>query len=156
MFLGEYRHTLDQKGRVNLPTKFRKDLSQGVVITRGVDRCLFVYPRATWERLSLNLARLPLTARSSRAFARLLLAGAMDAQPDAQGRVMLPDYLRSYARIRKPEKPRGPRASTGEVVIAGIYDRLEIWDATAWDAYTRRTEKRSEDIAETIGSITAT
>lgn len=144
MFLGEYRHSLDPKGRVNLPTKFRKDLSHGVVITRGVDRCLFVYPRATWERLAANLAKLPLTAHASRAFARLLLAGAMDAVPDGQGRVMLPEYLRAYAGIKK------------HVVIAGIYDRLELWDATTWTSYTRRTEKRSEAIAETIGSITAT
>lgn len=144
MFLGEYRHSVDPKGRVNLPTKFRNDLSQGVVITRGVDRCLFVYPRTTWERLSANLARLPLTTQAGRAFSRLLLAGAMDMELDGQGRVMLPEYLRSYARLRK------------QLVIAGVYDRLEIWDAAAWDAYTRRTEKRSEAIAETIGSITAT
>ena len=144
MFLGEYRHNLDPKGRVNLPTKFRKDLSQGVVITRGVDRCLFVYPRATWEKLAGNLAKLPLTAQASRAFARLLLAGAMDETPDGQGRVMLPEYLRRYAGLAKT------------VVIAGVYDRLEIWDAVAWSAYTKRTEKRSEQIAETIGSISAT
>lgn len=144
MFLGEYRHTLDPKGRVNLPTKFRSALSQGIVVTRGVDRCLFVYSKQAWERLAANLARLPLTAEAGRAFARLLLAGAMDGVPDGQGRVMLPEYLRSYARIHR------------RVVIAGVYDRLEIWDAGAWDAYTRRTEQRSEAIAETIGSITAT
>lgn len=143
MFLGEYRHRLDPKGRVNLPTKFRKDLSHGVVITRGVDRCLFVYPKAAWERLAVNLAKLPITAQASRAFARLLLAGAMDVVPDGQGRVMLPEYLRGYGAIKK------------EVVIAGVYDRLEIWDARAWMAYTKRAEQRSEKIAETIGSITA-
>lgn len=144
MFLGEYRHTLDSKGRVNLPTKFRKALSQGVVITRGVDRCLFLYPRATWERLAANLAQLPLTQQAGRAFARLLLAGAMDEHPDGQGRVMLPEYLRAYARVTK------------HVVIAGVYDRLELWDADTWTAYTKRTEKRSEAIAETLGNITAT
>lgn len=144
MFLGEYRHSLDPKGRVNLPTKFRSALSKGVVITRGVDRCLFVYPHATWEKLAANLARLPLTAQASRAFARLLLAGAMDVVPDGQGRIMLPEYLRSYARVRK------------QVVIAGVYDRLEIWEAEAWSAYTKKTEQRSEAIAETIGSISAT
>lgn len=144
MFLGEYRHNVDPKGRVNLPTKFRKDLSQGVVITRGVDRCLFVYPKHTWERLAANLAKLPLTAQASRAFARLLLAGAMDAVPDGQGRVMLPEYLRAYAKLRR------------HVVIAGVYDRLEVWDAAEWQSYTKRTERRSEAIAETIGSITAT
>lgn len=144
MFLGEYRHSLDPKGRLNLPTKFRNDLSQGVVITRGVDRCLFVYPRNTWGRLAGNLARLPLTAKASRAFARLMLAGAMDGEPDGQGRIMLPEYLRQYAGIRK------------QVVIAGVYDRLEIWDASTWHAYTRKAEKRSESIAETIGSVTAT
>ncbi len=144
MFLGEYRHSLDPKGRVNLPTKFRNDLSQGVVITRGVDRCLFVYPRGTWERLAANLARLSLTAQASRAFARLLLAGAMDERLDGQGRIMLPEYLRAYASIEK------------QVVIAGVYDRLEVWDAAAWAAYTKKTEKRSEAIAETIGTLSAT
>lgn len=143
MFLGEYRHTLDPKGRVNLPTKFRSALSHGVVTTRGVDRCLFVYPKEAWERLAASLARLPLTARAGRAFARLLLAGAMDSVPDGQGRVVLPEYLRSYARIRR------------RVVIAGVYDRLEIWDDAEWGTYTRRTERRSEAIAEAIGSIPA-
>lgn len=143
MFLGEYRHTVDEKGRVNLPTKFRSDLSQGVVMTRGVDRCLFVYPKAIWERFAATLAKLPLTAQASRAFARLLLAGAMDAVPDGQGRVTLPEYLRAYAKL-------GSR-----VVIAGIYDRLEIWDAAAWSTYTKRAERRSEAIAETIGTISA-
>lgn len=144
MFLGEYRHTLDPKGRIALPTKFRKDLSQGVVITRGVDRCLFLYPLHAWERLAQNLARLPLTAQAGRAFARLLLAGAMDMRPDRQGRVMLPEYLRSYAGIGK------------QVVIAGVYDRLEVWDTHTWSAYTKRAERRSEAIAEAIGSVTAT
>lgn len=143
MFLGEYRHSLDPKGRVNLPTKFRMDLSKGVVVTRGVDRCLFIYPRATWEKLAGNLAKLPLTATASRAFARLLLAGAMDETPDTQGRVMLPEYLRRYAGLKR------------SVVIAGVYDRLEVWDEATWTAYTKKTEKRSEAIAETIGSISA-
>lgn len=143
MFLGEYRLTLDLKGRVNLPTKFRKDLSKGIVITRGVDRCLFVYPQQAWERLAANLARLPLTAQASRAFARLLLAGAMDVVPDGQGRIMLPEYLRVYAGLEK------------RVVLAGVYDRLEIWDQASWATYTRRTEKRSEAIAETIGNLSA-
>lgn len=143
MFLGEYRHTVDNKGRVNLPTKFRKALSQGVVITRGVDRCLFLYPRAAWERLAANLARLPLTQQAGRAFARLLLAGAMDERPDGQGRIMLPEYLRQYAQLTK------------HVVIAGVYDRIELWDAKTWASYTKQTEKRSEAIAETLGNITA-
>ncbi len=91
MFIGEYRHTLDQKGRVALPTKFRTALSKGVVITRGVDRCLFIYPMDAWKRISTKIAGLPMNQKNNRAFARLMLAGAFDAKPDKQGRVLLTD-----------------------------------------------------------------
>jgi MraZ protein len=142
MLIGEYRHTIDGKGRLALPTKFRNVLSQGIVVTRGVDRCLFVYPKETWKTLAARMAGLPMNQKNTRAFARLMLAGAMDIPLDSQGRVMLPDYLRSYARLGK------------NVVIAGVYDRLEIWDERLWQAYTKRAERQSENIAEAIGSFT--
>ncbi len=141
MFIGEYRHTLDGKGRLALPTKFRDVLSKGIVVTRGVDRCLFAYRTDTWAALARDMAALPLNQKNTRAFARLMLTGAMDLFLDGQGRIMLPDYLRSYAGLQK------------DVVVGGVYDRLEIWDERLWEVYTKTAERRSEEIAETIGSF---
>lgn len=142
MLIGEYRHSVDGKGRLAIPVKFRTGLSKGLVVTRGVDRCLFVYPAETWKKLAGRLSSLPMNQKNTRAFLRLMLAGAMDAALDAQGRVMLPDYLRAYAGLGK------------NVVIAGVYDRLEIWDETGWRRYTKDAEQHSQDIAEAVGSFT--
>jgi MraZ protein len=141
MLIGEYRHTIDEKGRLALPTKFRSVLSKGVVVTRGVDQCLFVYSREAWDRLARRVATLPITQKNTRAFSRLMLAGAMDLPLDGQGRIVLPEYLRGYGKITK------------NVVVAGVYDRLEIWDAGLWNAYTKNAEKHSAEIAETLGSF---
>src|SRR5688572_24761482 len=100
MFIGEYHHSLDQKGRVQVPVKFRKDLQKGAVVTRGLDRCLFVYTADEWEILADKLAKLPIAKANSRAFARLMLAGAMELEIDRQGRVVLPEYLRQYASLK--------------------------------------------------------
>jgi len=141
MFIGEYQHTIDEKGRVAVPVKFRLDLSKGAVVTRGLDRCLFVYPMEAWERLASKLTQLPISQSKSRAFARLMLAGAMDVEADKQGRIILPEYLREYADMKK------------NVVIAGLYDRLEIWDESAWKKYKSSTEKDSNEIAEAMGEL---
>ncbi|MDA1169006.1 MAG: division/cell wall cluster transcriptional repressor MraZ [bacterium] len=136
MFIGQYNHTIDEKGRMNLPIKFRREVSSGVVVTRGLDHCLFVYPKAQWQEMAEKLAKLPVTQKSSRAFARLMLAGAWDAELDSQGRLMLPEYLRQYAEIKK------------HVVVAGLYNRIEVWDEEAWSKYQKTTEENSDDIAE--------
>jgi MraZ protein len=141
MFIGEYSHSVDEKGRVSVPAKFRQDLATGVVVTRGLDHCLFVYPRAEWEIMASKLASLPISQKKSRAFARLMLAGAWDAMLDGQGRVILPEYLRQYAGISK------------QVVVAGLYNRVEIWDEDAWQEYKAKTEAESDDIAEAMGSL---
>ncbi len=138
MLIGEYHHSIDEKGRLALPTKFRKDLSEGVVITRGLDHCLFVYPKQTWDKVAGRLANLPMNQKNNRAFARLMLAGAMDAVIDGQGRVVVPDYLRTFAGLGK------------EAVVAGVHDRLEIWDEDEWNRYTKDAEQHSEEIAEEI------
>lgn len=138
MLIGEYHHTVDSKGRIAVPTKFRKALLQGVVITRGIDRCLFVYPKKTWDQIADKISGLSMNQKNNRAFARLILAGAMDESPDKQGRITIPDYLRTYAALDK------------NVVIAGVHDRLEIWNEQEWEKYTRSTEKHSEEIAEEI------
>lgn len=141
MFIGEYQHNIDEKGRIALPSKFRAKLADGVVITRGLDRCLFLYTREEWATLAEKLAALPITQRNTRSFARLMLAGAMDLDLDKQGRVVLPEYLRSYARLSK------------QVVVAGLYGRLEMWDAKAWQAEKAQLEDESDEIAEQLSEL---
>lgn len=141
MFIGEYQHNLDEKGRIAIPTKFRAALGEGAVVTRGLDHCLFLYPMTAWQELAAKLMRLPLSQSKSRAFARLMLAGAMDVTPDKQGRVMLPEYLRQYAAMDK------------KIVVAGLYDRLELWDESAWQRYKKTTEAESDNIAEALAEL---
>ena len=141
MFIGEYQHSLDDKGRLQVPVKFRSDLKVGAVVTRGLDNCLFLYTRRAWEELAKRLANLPISRANTRAFARLMLAGAMDVEIDSQGRVLLPDYLRHYASLKR------------QVVVAGLYNRLEIWDKIRWQNYKRNTEKDSGDIAEALAEL---
>lgn len=141
MFIGEYSHNLDDKGRVAIPAKFRVLLKGGAVATRGLDNCLFLYTKKEWQELASKLAKLPISKANTRAFARLMLAGAMDVDFDNQGRVMLPEYLRKFAGLRR------------KIIIAGLYDRLEIWDEAAWNKYKKGTEKKSADIAEALGEL---
>ncbi len=141
MFIGEYRHALDEKGRLAIPVKFRGDLEAGAIVTRGLDGCLYVYTVAEWQKLAEKLSAMPMSQANSRAFARLMLAGAMDVAIDKQGRIVLPEYLRDYAGLRK------------NIVIAGLVNHLELWDEKAWDAYKRKTEQDSGDIAEQLGAL---
>jgi MraZ protein len=141
MFIGEYIHNLDEKGRLAVPKKFRNDLSKGAVVTKGLDNCLFIYTKNEWEKLAQKLAGLPFAQANTRAFARLMLAGAMDVDIDKQGRIILPSYLREFAGIKK------------DVVVAGLYSRLELWDSKKWELYKKRTEKESNKIAEQMGEL---
>lgn len=141
MFIGEYSHNLDDKGRLAVPVKFRRDLSKGAVVTRGLDNCLFLYTKTEWEKLAEKLANLPISQADSRAFSRLMLAGAMDVEVDKQGRIILPEYLRSFAGLSK------------EVIIAGLYNRLEIWDSEKWSSYKSQTEAESGSIAERMAQL---
>lgn len=141
MFIGEYSHTIDDKGRLAIPAKFRARLSEGVVVTRGLDGCLFLYPKNEWELLAQKLALLPISQKQSRAFARFMLAGASDAELDAQGRIMIPEYLRAFAKLVK------------HVTITGLYNRMEIWEEDAWQTYRAQAEAGSEDIAESMGTL---
>ena len=141
MFIGEYQHNIDAKGRLAVPVKFRKDLSKGAVVTKGLDNCLFLYTKDEWQKLADKLAKLPISKANTRAFARLMLAGAMDVDVDRQGRMLIPDYLRKYALMKK------------KVIIAGLANRLEIWDETKWDRYKQGTESKSGDIAEALGEL---
>lgn len=141
MFIGEYCHTIDAKKRLAVPVKFRKDLGKKAVLTRGLDNCLYLYPMKEWEKLAKKLSALPISRSDSRAFARLMLAGAMDVSLDGLGRALVPDYLKEYARLGK------------KVVIAGLYNRIEIWDENKWEAYKKETAKRADDIAEKMNEL---
>lgn|SRR5574343_1650336 len=141
MFIGEYKHSIDDKGRIAVPAKFRKKIKKGAVITRGLDECLFLYTKEEWQKLADKLATLPISQSKSRAFARLMLAGAMDVELDGQGRAIIPDYLRKYAGMSK------------KAVIAGLYSRLEIWDEEKWEKFKSDTEKESGNIAEAMGEL---
>ncbi len=141
MFIGEYQHSIDEKGRMAVPVKFRSTLKQGAIVTRGLDNCLFVYTQAEWEQLVKKLSALPLNQQKSRAFARLMLAGAMDVTLDGQGRVLIPEYLRSFAGLKK------------NTIVAGLYNRLEIWDQATWESYKKATEKDSTQIAEELTGL---
>ncbi len=141
MFIGEYKHNLDAKGRMAVPAKFRKGIVGGAIVTRGLDRCLFVFSKAEWETLAVKLTQLPLAQANSRAFVRLMLAGAAEAEVDAQGRILVPDYLRTYADLKKT------------VVVTGLMNRFEIWDESAWKDYKAKTESASDEIAEKMGEL---
>ncbi len=141
MFIGEYTLSIDDKGRLSVPVKFRNDLKGKAVVTRGLDNSLFLYTLAEWQKLAEKLAALPFSKANTRAFSRLMLAGAMDCEIDKAGRIILPDYLRSFAKINK------------RVVVAGLYNRLEIWSEEQWLKYKKATEKDSTKIAEQLGEI---
>ncbi|MEK7495965.1 MAG: division/cell wall cluster transcriptional repressor MraZ [Patescibacteria group bacterium] len=141
MFIGEYTHNLDNKGRIAVPAKFRNKLTGGAIVTRGLDHCLFVFSNKDWEVLAQKLIALPLAQANSRAFARLMLAGAVDAELDKQGRILIPDYLREYAGLKK------------QTTVAGLYNRIEIWDSEVWKQYKAKTESASDEIAEKLGEL---
>lgn len=141
MFIGMYVHSIDDKGRLAVPMKFRDDLAHGAVVTRGLDTSLFLLPLEEWGKLAEKLAGLPLGQASSRAFSRLMLAGAMEVKLDGQGRFVVPEYLRQYAGLQK------------NVVVVGVNNRLELWDEEKWNAYTQQTEKDAEQIAEQLGGL---
>ena len=141
MFIGEYKHSIDNKKRLAIPVKFRKELGGKAVLTMGLDGCLFIFPQKEWEQLAEKLGRLPFGQQDSRGFVRLLLAGASEVEFDQLGRVLVPDFLKDYAGLKK------------EVVIAGLFNKLEVWDETRWSSYKANLEKNSDRIAEKLGEL---
>ena len=141
MFIGEYQHSIDPKKRLALPSKFRKELGSKVVVTRGLDKCLFVYPLKVWKELAEKLGKLPMGESSTRSFVRLMLAGAVDTDVDSQGRVLLPEYLKEYAGLDR------------SVTIAGLFNRLEIWDEEKWKTYRDKAEANTDEVAEQLGKL---
>ena len=141
MLIGEYRHTIDAKKRLAVPAAFRRELGRKVVITRGLDNCLFLYPKQSWQKLSEKLSQLSLGQADTRSFNRFMFAGAVEAEVDALGRVLIPDFLKSFANL------------SAKVVVAGVGARVEIWDEKRWEENTGQIEKKADLLAEKLGEI---
>ncbi|OGZ35990.1 MAG: cell division/cell wall cluster transcriptional repressor MraZ [Candidatus Portnoybacteria bacterium RIFCSPLOWO2_12_FULL_39_9] len=141
MLIGEYKHTIDAKKRLAIPAKLRKELQKGAVLTRGLDNCLALYPLNEWQKMADKLAGLPTGQVDARGFNRIILAGAAAVEFDRLGRILIPDYLKKYAGFKK------------NVVIAGVYNRLEIWDQEKWEAYKQKIEKEVGDIAAKLSEL---
>jgi len=141
MFIGEYQHNMDPKGRLAIPAKFRADLAHGAVLTRGLDNCLFLFPAEEWEKLAEKLKNLPMTQSDARAFVRLMFAGAAEVEIDKQGRILVPSYLATYAGIEK------------NTVVAGLFNRIEIWQADRWQSYKEKAESETEAITAQLAEL---
>ncbi len=141
MFMGEYLHNMDKKGRVIMPANFRDKLEESFVITRGLDNCLFLYPFPEWQKLEEKLNSLPLTQKDARTFVRFFLSGATECSFDSQGRISLPQNLRKYAEFDR------------EIVFAGVGSRIELWARDNWEEFLTEAEESHEDIAATLEDI---
>ena len=138
MFLGTHEPKLDEKGRLILPAKFREELASGLVITKGQERCLYVFPQNEFLTITETLRQAPVTQKAARDYSRVMFAGAHDEIPDRQGRVTIPQSLREYASLEK------------ECVVIGANTRVEIWDATSWNEYLADREKNFADVSEEV------
>lgn len=143
MLIGEYRHTIDPKKRLSLPAKFRQEMGKKVVITRGLENCLFVYPIKAWKEKAEKLLDLPMGQADSRGFSRFMLSGAVETEVDSLGRILVPDFLRDFGQLK------------GTVAVIGVGERAELWDEGAWDAYKGTIEKQADTLAEKLGSVGA-
>jgi MraZ protein len=138
MFMGEFQHNLDDKGRLIIPAKFREGLGASFVVTRGLDHCLFVYPRSEWERIEAKLKALPFTRSDARAFTRFFFSGATECDLDKQGRITIPNHLREYAQLSR------------DCVVIGVSDRVEIWGKEMWERYCMESADSFAEIAEKL------
>ncbi len=141
MLIGEYRYSIDDKKRVSVPARWQVELGKKVIVTRGLDGCLFLYSQKEWKKLVDKISKLPLGQRDSRGFQRMMLSGAMEVSIDSLGRILIPDYLKKYADLKK------------KVVIVGLYNHIEIWDETRWEEYQSRSEKEVGDMAERLSEL---
>jgi MraZ protein len=143
MFIGEYEHSLDEKKRISLPKSFRTEMGKKVVMTRGLDNCLFVYPRKEWEKVAAKLQELSFAQADTRGFNRFILSGAAEVDVDGAGRILIPEHQKSFAGLKK------------NVIFAGVSDRVEVWDAERWNTYKAKIEKQADALAEKLGEIGA-
>lgn len=138
MFIGEYQHSIDTKGRLIIPARFREGLGEKFVATKGLDHCLFFYPLGEWERIEQKVKNLPFTRADVRAFVRLFFSGATECETDRQGRILLSGNLREFALIER------------DVVVIGVSSRVEVWSKEEWKRYNEQAEEAYESIAESI------
>jgi MraZ protein len=138
MFIGEYTYKIDSKKRLAIPSKFREPLKKKAVITRGLDRCLFLYSMEEWQKIAQKISELPFGQHDNRGFSRVMLSGAMEVEFDSLGRILIPDYLKKYAALKK------------DTVVAGLYNRIEIWEKKRWESYKDKTEEELGNIAERL------
>ncbi|OGG73640.1 cell division/cell wall cluster transcriptional repressor MraZ [Candidatus Kaiserbacteria bacterium RIFCSPLOWO2_01_FULL_54_20] len=143
MFIGEYEHSLDEKKRVSLPKAFRAALGRKVVMTRGLDNCLFVYSRSAWEKVAEKLQSLSFVQADTRGFSRFMLSGAAEVEVDGAGRILIPEHQKAFAGLKKT------------IVFAGVSDRVEIWERDRWNTYKTRIERQADALAEKLGEIGA-
>jgi MraZ protein len=141
MFIGEYSHAVDDKKRVTLPAKFKTELGKKVVVTRGLDNCLFLFPHKTWLAISEEMAKLGMMQADTRGFSRFMFSGAAEIEVDSMGRILVPDYLKEFAGLKS------------SVVFAGVHDRIELWNDKRWTDYKKRIETDADAMAEKLGSI---
>ena len=141
MLIGQYNHTIDNKKRLSLPAKFRGELGDKVIVTRGIENCLVVYTGKEWDIVSQKLGNLPISQVEARSFARIILAGAIEVSLDKLGRILVSDYLKEYAGLKK------------DVFICGLSNRLEIWDEKKWEDYRKNAEKGVEEIVSKLGPL---
>ncbi|MCH7529779.1 division/cell wall cluster transcriptional repressor MraZ [Patescibacteria group bacterium] len=141
MLIGEFTHTLDTKKRLSLPSKFRKQFGKKVIVTKGLDNCLFVYSLKEWEKISQRLGELSIGQSDTRGFNRFMLAGAVEIDVDLVGRILIPEFLKKFAQL------------TDKVVFAGIHNRVELWNEKAWSIYKKRIEKQADKLAEKLGEL---
>jgi len=143
MLIGEYTHSIDEKNRLSLPSKFRKEMGKNLVLTPGLDGCLFVFTAKQWKDISEKLSHGNFLHSDSRSFNRFMFGGAVEAEVDAIGRILVPDFLKERAELKE------------KVVIIGVQDRIEIWNEDSWIAYKKEVEKRADSLAEKLGGIGA-
>jgi MraZ protein len=141
MFIGEYNHTLDDKNRLSLPAKFRSDLGKKIIITRGLDRCLSVYTVSEWKKFTAKLSELSFGQSDSRAFQRFILGGAVEVEFDKSGRILIPEFLKTFAGL------------SDRVFVTGAGNRVELWNETAWATYADRIAGQADQLAEKLGEI---
>ncbi|HMO78775.1 MAG TPA: division/cell wall cluster transcriptional repressor MraZ [Candidatus Paceibacterota bacterium] len=143
MLIGEYKHTLDDKKRISLPIKFRKEVGKKIIVTRGLDRCLFVYSLAEWQKISKKIGELGMGQADRRSFNRFMLSGASEILVDSIGRILIPEHLRNFANINE------------KVIFAGVYNRIEIWNENSWEEYKQKVVDGADEMAEKLGDIGA-
>lgn len=143
MLIGEYTHSIDDKNRVSLPAKFRKEVGKKVVVTHGLDNCLFVYPVREWAKIAEKLAGLSMGQADTRGFNRFMLAGAMEVDIDSVGRMLVPEHLKAFAGLGE------------KVVFTGVHNRIELWSSEKWTEYKKRIEAQADKLAEKLGEVGA-